>query len=1161
MAEKQASLAEELKRAGLPPDQAVAADKFSWDDHGQGMISGFNTAEDAAITQNKEAIQRELDRLDKISGLRTNTVIPSLMDVSQAGKVSKYINEAPVERVTESVIPNGLYGRTVRVQQGSARTRVPGNINLTDPNEGFSHLTSVLGQMKYSTAATKRDILDRWTAAANRGERRSVVDHTSSVIMRDYAAAHGMDPKAAKAILDKMEGRRGAYWNALKTRYYSAAPEDGFVSMVDPEADEAIAVSKPLLQSQIENTHPILDPRLVDSTLKAGTQRRMLERWAASSRFGNVDLATKQANAVRGGLDMLDSYAQMVSSRWKDSALLRVAYPFRVQTDSQGRLAMHMGAMSTIANLPKRLGRLKLYYSEKDMEQALQSEFMTGETHGVDATGKAVSIDPGLNEDHAAHIARVIQSSGGGMMDLGNELANIDLRRFRGSNNWGKVGTADKAWFDNWVRDVQQIKASPTASQAMLTPDVDYMRAWARENAAGRQEWSEFSKQYRGDQEAWLADVVHHVNHYVPTDELKSAVIGPNGGFDQAAAKKAFDAAPDLKMDAHGEVYSPLSRTDRSGEWLNDKREKLYNLVADAPETVLARAPLYTAAYKDYMRKAIEATDSEFLDQKMLASIQRGAHLSARKEMAEVLYDSAHTSNLAHTMRFVSPFFAAWEDTMTKWSKLIYDNPSSMRRIMQAYQAPNDANFVVDSEGNQVDAEGHVYDNDGKRVDNQRDYRGSGQWIVVPLSLSGLAGNAAARKKAGQFKISKTSFNSVFQGDPWWAPGFGPAVQVPINTITRKMFPTEADSPIMRYLLPYGVTDDSPAKQFMPAWVRNARNAFGNSSDHANEWAQLMAVETIRFKQGDRKTAPTAEEIDNKTRNHFLMQAASDFGLPLKTQQAPKFQFYLDRWHEYQSKFGIHAKDKFRQDFPEYGDLAVSLSANDSGLNYTDKAYNAVKRYRSEIRENPTMAWFYAGADNVGGQFSNGVYNWERTTEAGKGVNFRGSKNPQQALDDIQVEDGWTKYNKMRTLVNLELKKRGLNNIQQTGADDLQFVMQKYRGILASQNKAWASSYGNGASDKVGELVRTASAAWAKDPKFKARSDQQALQQYLKMREVVRTVAEARGHGGVYAQGNEDVANAWDAYVKNLVDNNVGFEQMYNRALEDDDMGAILGGR
>jgi hypothetical protein len=76
--------------------------------------------------------------------------------------------------------------------------------------------------------------------------------------------------------------------------------------MVDPEAGEVVAYSKPILQSQIEDHVSIIDPRELDKALKGATQNRLMERVAGQ-------LGDDAKNVATSAYDTAGS-AQMVAS-------------------------------------------------------------------------------------------------------------------------------------------------------------------------------------------------------------------------------------------------------------------------------------------------------------------------------------------------------------------------------------------------------------------------------------------------------------------------------------------------------------------------------------------------------------------------------------------------------------------------------------------------------------------------------------------------------------------------------------------------------------------------------------------------------------------------------------------------------------------------------
>lgn len=1133
----QADLADELERLGRAPVPGPAVDSFSWDDAGQGMLDLF-AQPDPSVLRRQDEIRLEMSRLDRVIAGRTNKISGTPIENAEASSRLAILNEDPL---VESWLPQGLAGRPVRVVRGSARTRVPGFVNTKDATRGYDDMMAVIGQMKYSTAKTKRDLTDMWAKATTDGGRRNVAAAVEKAIIRDAAAKYGLSPKAAETLLKQVDRRRAVYIAGLKGRLYSAADDADFVHFVDPEEDIAHAFSVPLLKSQIEDAVPITDPRVVDKLLKSQTNRRMLDRWS-----------TSLANGVEESSQILDEVAIMMTKAWKDLALMRGAYPLRVQMDTQGRMLAYLGAMQYFTGLKKTVGgqaryllsdtkgerSLLNFFKEGDLNEAVRRQFLTGET--IKVGDASYTLDPATDEEGIAKILRLIESEGGGPANIIDELADGDIRRYRETGDWGKLDPTDQNWFSSWQRAVQQIRGSATARQALVDGDVERLRDWVNSTPEGRAEWLEFIEQ-ESSQEEWLAKVIQHVNHYLPTQSLRESSMD--------SAKKFFESPEgrEFAMPVHGASYSPLERKAWAAR--HEKiRKHWYKIASDIPETIMGRVPLYVSSYKANMREAIEQLGEEGVDLVGLDAIRRTADAKARQEVSRILYDASHASNASHSLRFVMPFFTAWEDTMRKWGRLIAEDPSLGRRLTQIYDSPNDYGMVVDSEGNRVDAEGRTWDvQTGKRI-TDKNYRGEGEYFLLPKQLGFLTPGGSSG-----LRIRKDSFNAIFQGEPWWLPGWGPLVQVPANKIVLEAFPAEAEDPLMRWFVPTGTTTDSPGTQFLPAWIKQARNAFGGTEDYANVYALLAAQETVKYNLGERKDKPKPSELARKTRQWFILRAATDNLSPVKVTPTPKLQFYVDKAHEYRNKYGVSWQEKYYEDFPQYFEMSISLSANETGIQATEQAWDATQKWRAPISRNPKLGWFFVGADNLG-TFNSGVYDWQSATEAGMGKKFRGKKDPNQALHDIEVERGWIQWNKFKTAVDLELERRGLNSLQSSGAEDLNTVTKAYRARLGAENSAWLSEWGQ-RGNQLQNLVTVAQTEWSKSSDLKNRPDMQALRSYLEARKAVKAVLKSRDSS---LESDDQIRAVWEAYTASLVRSNVGFEQMWNRVLENDDLSQEL---
>lgn len=1282
-------LAQELQRMTERPMPTAATDHFKWEDGGQGMFDMFN-AQVAPLTERQVfAVNREIERLNRAvdSAFSPTSALPltrSELIMAPGREYTKFTSDT--EKINESWADLSMAGRPIRVVTRAMGARLPGHINIKNPAEGLTQLTDYLTQVKYLDGETKSGLLDSYVRAATDNGRRAVVDKIEQAVVEGYGTNMGLNVDQARKLLQTVRVRRNAVYNTLSSRLYSAAENDSIVTFHDPEDDITHAFHKPLLQSQIEEHHALTDPRLIEKALGKGTQRRFIDHWLGAKNADRAD------SAFAAGEDMMT----MATRLWKDAALLRLAYPMRVQIDTQGRLITHMGMMQYMAFAKSTYkGQAKWWLTRKDSD--LMDAVRKSLVAKNDDTYEQI-IAPARNDEEMAKIVRTIQAEPGELANLGNEISSMELRGQRATSSWGRIDPEDPEWYGHWLRAVQQIKASPVARQAIGLDDHSALKAFVNTDPAARREWMNLSEGHES-QDEWLAAVQAHVKHYLPTPELKDFALkgsmlelgtmdavkaaaagevraGATSRLDevmptydeakaaaetsrqaaQAARKKSQELrakvgkvkgerTPEAKalrdewrrsreanrvamakavadeerlakvqklakanekqarsaqaaqheivnpdrttgmthndirdyfsgegqyrrMPVHGENFNPIEKSPFR-EWHERNRKRWYNWASDVPETVMGRSPLYGHSFRQHMKEALARLDgydgTDNIPADVIDAMRRGADRRARRDVANILFDTSHTSNLAYHFRFLSPFFSAWEDTMKKWGGLFYDKPWALERFNQLWDAPNDAGLVVDSEGNQVDAEGNVYDAKTGQMIDRKTYTGSGEYVVLPAKyVPGLGGD-------GKLRIRKDSINIIFQGQPWWLPGFGPLVQIPANNIVRDVFPKAADDPIMKYILPFGVTDDSIASQLMPSWVKQVRNTgiFGKTRDYYDTYAMFLAQETARYRNGERKDEPTKGELANRTRNWFILSAAMKNASPVSITPTPRTQYWIERARAFRNEYfadteayknahgGREWQAEFLKQYPEYFEMSMRLTRNETGIQATDHGYDAIQKYQKAIQDNPEFGWMFAGPENKG-EFSSGVYNWMKATSIGPGGKdtFLTRLSPEEALKKVQAEKGWIEYNRINELVQVELDRRGIKSTRD--APDLAFAKGEAIKAIGKDNLSWYDEFNKRDGATVERLLSAAQDGWKKYPSLADRQDQVALQDYIKVRNLVRLQLKDREFHTLDAKANEDLSHVWDEYVASLRERSIGFSEIYDRILEADDLNKEL---
>jgi hypothetical protein len=551
---------------------------------------------------------------------------------------------------------------------------------------------------------------------------------------------------------------------------------------------------------------------------------------------------------------------------------------------------------------------------------------------------------------------------------------------------------------------------------------------------------------------------------------------------------------------------------------------------------------MYRQMYRGRLKQLINQADQTTtqLTRSELDTLESQARAFARREMKRIMFDVSSKSNLGHFVRFIAPFYSAWEDTLTKYGRLVMRDPSVVPHAWQLWAAPNKSSFlpVVDADGNPITDQGTF---------------GGDEFIVLP------AGFLPGADSFGSMKISKKSMNLVLQGDPWWLPGMGPLVQVPVNEYVKNR-PTAADA--AKTILPYG-TEENSLRLLLPSTMKNFLLP---SKDAARIKVMIAQTETMRWRQGKRDKKPTAAEIEDRYDAYMRLRTFTSAVSPVSVQYQSPYQFYIDESHRYDAKYGLKADQKFYETYGEdYYIFRTSLSKNTTGIRDSLRADKAAGRVRDLIAKHPEYGWFFVGPDNVG-DFDRNVYVSQQTRKTGplSDTHYRESYSPAEALARNNAELGWIQYQKLDAQISTELQKRGLTDLRQRGAEDLAAVKKGWFDWAQQQQwgKDWLNDYETRDDGRVRRFLEAAQDA-VKDDRINSRPDVQAMQEYLANRAKLQQVLAARKRAGgaitLTAQANSDLAAVWAAFVADLKDRYVQFGDIWSRELENDDMTAKVG--
>jgi hypothetical protein len=579
----------------------------------------------------------------------------------------------------------------------------------------------------------------------------------------------------------------------------------------------------------------------------------------------------------------------------------------------------------------------------------------------------------------------------------------------------------------------------------------------------------------------------------------------------------------------------------------------VFKLIGSMPEDAFSRHPLYADLYKRSLENRIDTftkLNGRAVNQEELRSAYSAAHNDAVRGLRQTLFTIERKSNLASFMRFVSPFFTAWENSAKTWAKLAFDKPQIVNRANLIFTAPNRAGIATDANGNPVPAD----------KASMNDYI----WLNVPNGLKHLPFIGKGLESLDQMGIQKKSLDVVFQGDA--QVPVGPYVSMPVSAIVKNQ-PSYEQS--LKWAIPFG-PDRKAFYGLLPGWAKRQLVESSGQSDpqYANSYALIYQTEMHKSRENGTlpKTPAQLEQfekhIKDLTNSYWNMRTVANLVLPFAPTFKSPYKYYIDKYNQYQVTYGKDAQAQFWKDYgDDFFDFTMSLSKNNTGIGSTVTDVQNAQKYSDLVSQiskvNPQMVGIVTSAGRGTYQFSQAAYQWELSNKVSPSgdLTFRGTNDPAEAIKQNKIQLGWIKYRNVMNQVDAVMQSRGLTSLNQSGAGDLKALKKQAVADLAKQNHDWALDYmdPNGAK---GAQVRDVFKTILNDPKFMADHGQdttwKSVRLYLEVQDQVEKVLANRKVKGIDAKYNADLKFALDTAANKLKHDDIGFGDLYDRYLSYD---------
>lgn len=680
---------------------------------------------------------------------------------------------------------------------------------------------------------------------------------------------------------------------------------------------------------------------------------------------------------------------------------------------------------------------------------------------------------------------------------------------------------------------------------------------------------------YAHDPIDWANRIQQMVHDYIPSEDMRAALA--SGHLSRSQMSKLISNVQHRPA-VHGQAAATQFGNNSAVRAIGDATNNIYRMLGEMPTDRLSRHPFFSSLYKKELtelhllkKQAYEAQGRAYT-QADIEELQRVARKKAMNHLKQTLFDLSAHSHAAHVMRFVSPFFAAHQESLARWWRIASDDPSVIRRFQQAADIPSNLGIIYDVETGEPVERGEWFNPNHRIIMRVPDAFG-GEKNPIDKWLKKMGGDK-------YWEVNQNAFNLVLQGG-LMNPGTGPVVSFPLESLAQK-YQTEGEiERVARILNPY--PPDSPKDVAFPAWLKRGMafiqgegNREWNNRFVANQQELLVA-----FAEENGRT-PSESEVDDimlragrQTNMDIFLMFMQNATSPAPAKPGGKYAVVQRGIDQIRNKAAQEGRDYdwVREQVKEkYGDiympLMYSTGSNLAGLTQSRAEASGINRYRPLLKKvDPRLTRMVIGVpveqmskdDPAMAEYSGAVRSWLKTQQAQTGIggNYIDTKNPRETMLDSLVSQGWEKYTALTAGLQSIALERGLKSYED--APDL--VKAKSLGVdtIEKENFAWRNEYNSfdrGKYDRYLDDMRQIASNKTLTGDTE-RQDIYWLGQYLALRGGMAQVLEqkkAAGFSGSYeAKENLPMMQAFRTALAYIREKSTYFDtHMYNGVVEFD---------
>lgn len=625
-------------------------------------------------------------------------------------------------------------------------------------------------------------------------------------------------------------------------------------------------------------------------------------------------------------------------------------------------------------------------------------------------------------------------------------------------------------WDEYAIRINNRYRNDPLGRMILANRPIDEIKSFLKspEGLAYRQQMSTRGRMLDSEQavDEYIDHLIRRLDYEMPRDSrLRELALDHALSPGEVMAGLSGRDLPVIVGRVADDMDAGILQTTARG--INRVTEKLMRGLGSIPETKMLRHPFYRTIFDAEQRNLWRLAADQGVDitsPVVQRRIAKSAHREALKATRETMYTIDRLSNAAELLRFVSPFFPAWENSIRTWGRIAWNNPAVIGYGNLLWNIPNNLGMVVDEFGEPVQRSNMLKD--------------EGYFIVWPEAIQKFMEKEI---NLGPIPITpgqrvatrQQAFNVILPGSEWWFAGLGPAATVPTGWFLRGK-PEDAEvlrnavgDEMYRQIVPGANPNVDLFDALLPTAARRARQWLnGESTDSAyiRTWNQIIEDEYIKAQLENRTlTDRDMKRIKEKADRFWGWQWGAAVAAPVQFGIRSQHQVQRDFWRKLiddtTMSYGEKLK-KFNEQFPGFEAITRSTSETETGLNPNLKTWQRITKNKEIVDElyliEPELVGMFGNMGRFDDPFSYAVYGEFADLRLGPNqIPVRRRLTPDEIVRNNEIRDGWADYWEIKDYIEDKVVELGYSSLQANEAQGLRDDLRQAEIRIAERYPAW----------------------------------------------------------------------------------------------------------